>query len=161
MHYRFAMFCFSVLVNSASLDSLLHRASLCKTVFCSKHVNSITHNSHSELVKCFKSLGQLALVEQNSENMTNGESKDFEELIPEESSEEKQLLASAKKPFGSFFSTKLEDVQVCSDPEFPANPLYQPLFITKLSDVWLPMSPFWSSMLRGEFSNNAYSQSYC
>ena len=65
---------------------------------------------------------------------------------------EKHVVSTTWKPFGAYFELKLKMVDVSCNSTLPVNPLYQPEFVTKLQKSWLPMSPFWSSMLRGVYN---------
>ena len=145
-HYKFAMFSFSLLVNSSSLESLLRCVETCKLVFCSRSINTKVVCAHDKLKSWFKELESLPLL--NEEPADCGVQGDNDGK-GDDASEEKQITMMTWKPFGAFFDEKLKVIVPCSNPTYPTNPLYQPEFMAKLQQNWLPMSPFWSSILRG------------
>ena len=145
------MFCFSVIVNSWSLERLLSCVEKCKIVFCSKYLNAEVRHAHAQLTSHFKELGQVPFSDGvGGVDYATQTGVDTTEQLDVDASEEKQLIASARKPFGAFFAIKLDKVVPCCDPSYQdKNPLYQPQFLDKLTKNWLPLCPFWSSILRG------------
>ena len=88
--------------------------------------------------------------DENEEDLLMEEEDSIEDtLAASNESEKKHVVSTTWKPFGAYFELKLKLVDVSCDSALPANPFYQPKFVTKLQKSWLPTSPFWSSMLRG------------
>lgn len=54
----------------------------------------------------------------------------------------------ALHPFGAFFKSNLEHVHVC-DLGGSENDLYKPEFFDMILNTWLPMAPFWTSLMLG------------
>ena len=151
-NYKFAMFTFSVLVNCSSLENLVKVMETCKILFCSKSIDDGVTKSFNRLVKWFGELEDLPLLDndENEEDLLMEEEDSIEDtLAASNESEKKHVVSTTWKPFGAYFELKLKLVDVSCDSALPANPFYQPKFVTKLQKSWLPTSPFWSSMLRG------------
>ena len=149
-HYKFAMFCFSVMVNSWNLARFLKCLKACNVVFCSSHTNSQVKEAYDCLLQLFKELGDSTLLEDSmDEDITHDGDEESRNDLMEEDSEEKHMPASLQKPFGSYFVKHLQAINVCVNAKLPVNPLYQPLFMEKLHKNWLSLTPFWSGILRG------------
>lgn len=142
------MFTFSVMINCSSLVSLLKCLQTCKVIFCSLTIDEHVNNSYAKLMSWFGELASLPLLEDSEEDELEEEA-DIEVTEESGESEEKHLSATTWKPFGAYFENKLKHINVSSDTTLPTNPLYQPEFLKKLLKNWLPLSPFWSSMMRG------------
>ena len=154
-NYKFAMYTFSVLVNCCSLENLLKVMETCKMLFCSTNIDERVTKSYNKVVQWFSELDGLPLLDEEPENEeqdTMEEEESIEDTLASNGSEEKHVVSTTWKPFGAYFELKLKMVDVSCDSTLPVNPLYQPEFVTKLQKSWLPMSPFWSSMLRGVYN---------
>ena len=66
-HYRFAMYCISVMVNCCSLHSLIRCAEACKLVFSSKFEDEQVLSAYDKLQTWFGELEQLPLCEHDME----------------------------------------------------------------------------------------------
>lgn len=151
-HYRFAMYCISVMVNCCSLHSLIRCAEACKLVFSSKFEDEQVLSAYDKLQTWFGELEQLPLCEHDmEETISEDELDDAEEDTIVQANEEQQLSSTTWKPFGALFKLKLDKVQVddSTTAGHSLNPLYKPELIAKFLKNWFPTAPFWSSMLRG------------
>ena len=154
VHYRFAMYSISVLVNCSSLHSFQRCIETCKRAFCSKYADEQALAAIEKLKSWFDELpGDF--VDDDDEN---ADDDDVDSVTGEEGSddifsskEELHLTSKTWKPFGAFFNLKLDKVALhCDSTTAALNPLYKPELVDKLIRNWLPTAPFWSSMLRGD-----------
>ncbi len=69
--------------------------------------------------------------------------------------EEDDVYLSAQKPFLPYLCQQMKiNSKVCKSETGELNSLYQPQWIVLMKKMWLPLTPFWTSMLRGEFYTN-------
>ena len=131
-HYKFVMFCFSLLVNSSSPESLLRCLQSCKVVFCSKYIDTNVVCAHDKLKSWFQELKGLPLLNEEAVDCGMQGDNETNDSEGDDASEEEQITATTWKPFGAFFDMKLKVIVPCSNPTYPINPLYQPEFMDKL-----------------------------
>ena len=137
--YKFCMYSFSLLVNSILLKQIAHRAGLMKLVFCSKMQSEKVIGAYNALVKEINSLKDPMQEQSDAE-------------VPFESDFSNCTVSSTTQPFGAFFTARMDKIQPtdCGDTE---NVYYKPQFFEAIMEHWLPMVPFWSSLLLGKHSH--------
>ena len=110
------------------------------------YADAEVHKAYDNLNEC---IDKLTLED---DTVDIGNTAQAEEELAEDLdvSEEKDIVTMARKPFGTYFSINLKHIVPCCDASCSVNPLYQPKFLDKLLETWLPLCPFWSSILRGE-----------
>ena len=57
-------------------------------------------------------------------------------------------LTESMQPFGTYIRLKLDKIQVSNLGE-SSNAFYQPQWFDVVLNKWLPMAPFWTSLLLG------------
>ena len=151
--YKFAMYCFSIMVNCSSLQSLIDCVQTCNVVFSSQFLDENVRSAIDKITKWTKQIGDIDanMDEEEIDMKSSGIDDDIVEDLnasDDELAEEEHIHSGTWKPFGAFFSLTIKKyVQVTSSGD--PNPVYKPELIQKLAVNWLPTAPFWSSMLRG------------
>ena len=157
--YRFAMFSFSVLVNSWNLAKFVRVLEAMNVVFLSKNINHYVQKEFDRLQKYMDELGE------DEPELGDDNDSAFEDDHPmpaddqyslwttEDGSEEKKVFSSFEKPFGPYLLKKLEKTRPFCESKFPSNPMHEPKFMQNLVKNWLPLTPFWSHILRGYIYN--------
>lgn len=131
------MYSFSTLVNSVSLDQLLNRVKLLKLVFCSESETPSMKEAFDCIMNVINTLGDAdQLAEQDVEAILYDQTEGIDDM------------ENAMHPFGSYFKMQLDKTQVNGSDE-TRNSLYNPGWFQRLLDKWLPMAPFWTSLLLG------------
>ena len=146
-NYRFAMYCFSVLVKAWNMKKFVKCLKLCKVVFCSKYIHKSTKEASATLVELFYGIGIKDDIAERTDEVNE---EDEYGLIKDDEAEK---VTNLKKPFGSYFEMQLSNVIIPlpdAETESKKNPLYQPHFMEQLQANWLSMAPFWSELLRGK-----------
>ena len=141
------MYCFSVLLNSTSIEIFLINLKRCALIFGSEYVNNEVQCAINELEDTFKKLGEVPqLIDSNIDNINEELAENILESTT--NSEEAMILSSCKKPFFAFFKQKLSSLKYCTDKTCPPNPIFQPKWIETMERKWLSMVPFWTNILR-------------
>ena len=150
-YYKYAMFAFSVLLNSSSLECFLSSFKKCVILFGTTVLSPSVTKAFDDIQAKFKSLGKLN--ETDLLEMTNLQQDSSQEEIENgdnlDISEEESIMSSCQKPFLSFFNMQIENMTFDSDNTNPPNPFYQPKWLKLMQKKWLATAPFWSCMLRG------------
>ena len=141
------MYCFSVLLNSTSIETLLINLKRCALIFGSEYINNEVQSVLCELEDTFKKLGEVTqLINSNINNINEELAEDILEVTTD--SEEATILSSCKKPFFAFLKPKLSSLNYCTDKACPPNPIFQPKWMETMEWKWLSMVTFWTSILR-------------
>ena len=142
--YKFAMYSFSLLLNSSTIENLLCHLFSIKALFDSSHVDEQVTQAHSRLCKAFENLGVHDKIDSNDDNDDDNDFVDASEIW-----EDKQEFIVDSKPFGRYFEERLKTIGCCRDDTCPPNQWYTPKFMETLMKNWLPTCPLWTSLLRG------------
>ena len=73
-HYRFSMFCFSLLVNASNLETVIDNLRSCYTIFCSKYTDENVILAYKYMKHEFQKLGE--------ENVQDGSKRSKKENLP-------------------------------------------------------------------------------
>ena len=101
--YKFAMFSFSLLLNSSTIENLLCNLFSIKVLFDSSRIDEQVTQAHSRLCKAFENLRVHDKIDSNDDD-----DDDDDEFVDEsEIWEDKQEFAADSKPFGRYFEEQL------------------------------------------------------
>ena len=138
--YKFAMYSFSLLVNSSTMEEILLHLSSIKVLFHSEYIDEKVNIAYRTLQQAFTELGVKEVAD--------------DEELPDEDTwavGEELERESEPKPFGRYFEERLKLVKTCCDQvsDNPRNPFCKPRFVDIIVHKWLPTCPLWTSLLRG------------
>lgn len=147
-HSHFAMYCFSLLVNSTTMEDLLRHLRCIKILFCSKTVNHISNEAHHKLSEAFQTLDATTVSTLTEGDVSNADSPG--DQWQQRDAEEETVQPETNKPFGKYFEERMNKLRTYCEEGHTPNPLYMPQFTSMLLNKWLPICPLWTSLLRGE-----------
>ncbi|KAL5502919.1 hypothetical protein EMCRGX_G009777 [Ephydatia muelleri] len=134
--YKFAMYSFSTLVNATTLQELEMRLTLMKVLYCNKTNTDGVKKAHDGIVDVINSLGMVSQPESEVSSTS----------LTYECIEGSGTLTESMQPFGTYIRLKLDKIQVSNLGE-SSNAFYQPQWFDVVLNKWLPMAPFWTSLL--------------
>ena len=159
------MFCFSLLVNACSINWFVKCLCLCETVFSAKYQNEEVRKAYTTLCALIQKIGtsddEIHVDETTIE--TYDKTEENIELEEQSNSEEDYINLTAQKPFLPYLRQQIKkNLTVCT-PEncSELNPFYQPQWIATMEKKWLPLTPFWTCMLRGEYCTQNHTCKIC
>ena len=96
------MYCFSVLLNSTSIEIFKINLKRCALIFGLEYVNNEVQCAINELEDTFKNYGEVhQLIDSNINNINEELAENILEITT--NSEEAMILSSCKKPLFAFF----------------------------------------------------------
>ena len=141
---QFSMFCFSTFVNSSTLKELVRRVGLLKVLYCSEMECPELKMAYNSIVDDIYSLNtndiQVELEENGSSDHVNEENSSSEDNC------------APVNPFTEYFKRKIVSVDIHSPANGEIKNSYiKPQYFEEILNTWLPMAPFWSSLLLGKY----------
>ena len=109
-----------------------------KVLFCNKTESDGVKKAHDGIVDVTNSLGMVS----QSESEVSSHSQTYECI------EGSDTLTESMQSFGTYFQLTLDKIQVSNTGE-SSNSSYQPQWFDVITGKWLPMAPFWTSLLLG------------
>ncbi|KAL5494242.1 hypothetical protein EMCRGX_G015533 [Ephydatia muelleri] len=124
-------------------EELEMRLTLMKVLYCNKTNTDGVKKAHDGIVDVINSLGMVSQLESEVSSTS----------LTYECIEGSGTLTESMQPFGTYIWLKLDKIQVSNLGE-SSNAFYQPQWFDVVLNKWLPMAPFWTSLLLGDMQHH-------